>query len=61
MFATRDRMVCVKPSDVCVTWKLFNLGDAREDDVDPSVVWPEVDTEPFSVNLEYTGSTTPAL
>jgi hypothetical protein len=28
--------------------------------VDPSVVCPEVDTEPFSVNLEYTGSTTPA-
>ena len=34
------------------TWKFVSLGDAREEEVDPSVVCPEVDPEPFSVNLE---------
>ena len=53
MCPTRNVMVCVSCYLMCdVTWKLFNLGDAREDDVDPSVVCPEVDTEPFSVNFE---------
>jgi hypothetical protein len=59
----RESRVCyARHGSVCdgATWKLFSLGDARDEDVDPSVVCPEVDTEPFSVNFEYTGSTTPA-
>ena len=42
-----------------LTWKFVNLGEAREEAVEPSVVCPEVETDPLSVNLEYTGSTTP--
>ena len=42
-----------------LTWKLVNLGEAREEAVEPSVVCPEVETDPLSVNFEYTGSTTP--
>ena len=42
-----------------LTWKFVNLGEAREEAVEPSMVCPEVETDPLSVNFEYTGSTTP--
>ena len=40
--------------------KVDALDGDREEETEPSVVCPEVETDPFSENLEYTGSTTPA-
>jgi hypothetical protein len=42
------------------TLKVDALDGERDEDTDPSVVCPDVDTDPFSENFEYTGSTTPA-
>lgn len=55
-----NRRTEVEQNRIVSTLKVEALDGEREEDTDPSVVCPDVDTDPFSENFEYTGSTTPA-